>query len=163
MRVANLVLGIVVTAIGAAALVEASGLDMFGENGVPGPAFLPNLLAVLLVVLGLLLTAVTLRRRAPAAEAAGDETADDEPPFELSGVLRAGRVWIGLLVSVPLMPLIGFVPAMVLLMAYLIFAVERMSGVQAVVATVLVPAMTYAIFAFLLGVDLPASELFGRS
>jgi hypothetical protein len=41
--------------------------------------------------------------------------------------------------------------------------VERMSGVQAVLATVLVPAATYAIFVYLLGVDLPASELFGRS
>jgi hypothetical protein len=158
-RVANRVLGLAVTMIGVFAWVDASDLDMFGEHGVPGPGFLPKLLSGLLVALGLLLTALTLVRRQPAAT----EPADAEPGFEVSGLLRAGRVWIGLLVSVPVMTLIGFVPAMVLLMAYLVFGVERMTGIRPVLVTILVPALTYAIFAFLLGVDLPASELFGRS
>lgn len=55
MRVANLVLGVV-------ALVGASDLDMFGEHRVPGPGFLPILLAGALLLLGLLLAALTLLR-----------------------------------------------------------------------------------------------------
>jgi putative tricarboxylic transport membrane protein len=157
MRLANLVLGLVVAAIGVLALVEASELDMFGEHGVPGPGFLPTLVAAALLVLGLLLAVLTVvRRRTPVPE-------PEEPDFQVRGLLRAGRVWIGFLVSIPVMTLIGFIPAMVILVAYLVFAVERIRGVKPVLVAILVPAAIYAIFAFLLGVDLPASALFGQS
>ena len=158
MRVANLVLGLVVAAVGVVAFFEASDLDMFGEHGVPGPGFLPILLAAALLVLGLLLAALTLARwRAPAPQG------ETEDRFEVRGLVRAARVWIGFLVSIPVMSLIGFIPAMVILVAYLVFAVERITGIKPVLASILVPAAIYAVFAFLLGVDLPASSLFGQS
>jgi putative tricarboxylic transport membrane protein len=162
MRVANLVLGLAVAAIGVVAFVEASDLDMFGEHGVPGPGFLPNLLAGTLLVLGLLLAAITLVRwRGPAPRV--ETGTGEEETVEVRGLLRAARVWIGFVVSIPVMALIGFVPAMVILVAYLVFVVERIKGVKPVLAAILVPAFVYAVFAFLLGVDLPASSLFGQS
>lgn len=152
MRTANLVLGLAVTATGLFALVEASGLDMFGEHGVPGPGFLPSLVAGALVVLGLVLTGTSLtRRRAPASG------------IEASNLPRVARVWGGFLVSIPVMALIGFVPAMALLVAYLVFGVERVGGIRTVLAAVLIPALVYALFALLLGVELPPSSLFDRS
>lgn len=161
MRVANLVLGLVVAAVGVLAFFEASDLDMFGEHGVPGPGFLPIVLAITLLVLGLLLVGLTLTRwRAPAPQV---EAAEDEDKFEARNLVRAGRVWIGFLVSVPVMSLIGFIPAMVILVAYLVFVVERIKGIKPVLAAILIPAAIYAIFAFMLGVDLPASSLFGQS
>lgn len=157
MRVANLVLGLAVAAVGVVALAGAADLDMFGDHRVPGPGFLPILLAGALLLLGLLLAALTLVRW--RVRPAGEE----DRAFEARGLVRAGRVWIGFLVSIPLMALIGFVPAMVILVAYLIFAVERITGVRPVLAAILIPAAIYAIFAFLLGVDLPAASLFGQS
>ena len=58
------------------------------------------------------------------------------------------------------MPLIGFVPAIVLLLAYLVFGLERIKGIKAVVVVVAVPIVAYALFVFVLGVDLPTSILF---
>lgn len=148
-------LGVVATAMGVVALIDASGLAVFGEKGVPGPGFFPVFLSVAVVVLGVLQVAVSILRG--VREGA-------RPAGQMSGVraelLRAASVWIGLLISVALMSLVGFVPATVLLIAYLVFGVERVRGVKAALVIVAVPLVTYALFVFVLGVDLPTSPLF---
>jgi hypothetical protein len=69
-------------------------------------------------------------------------------------------VWLGFLIGCALMPLIGFVPAAVLLVAYLVFGLERVRGIKAVVVVIAVPIVAYALFVFVLGVELPTSILF---
>jgi hypothetical protein len=172
-RIAHVVLGAVVTALGVFALFAASDLDVFGEHGVPGPGFFPDVLAAALAVLGALLTVLSVVRiRRGAAlpggnvaavtdEAASSDAAADE--VEPTGMRRVAKVWLGFVVSIPLLFLIGFVPAMVLLVAYLTFVVERLRGVRPVLATVLIPLAAYVVFAYLLDVDLPLGGLFGQS
>jgi uncharacterized membrane protein len=75
-------------------------------------------------------------------------------------LLRAAGVWLGFLIGVALMPLIGFVPATVVLIAYLVFGVERIKGIKAVLVIIAVPLVAYALFVFVLGVELPTSTLF---
>ncbi|WP_028936294.1 tripartite tricarboxylate transporter TctB family protein [Pseudonocardia spinosispora] len=159
MRITEIVLGVVVAALGVGALTAAVGLDRFGAHGVPGPGFFPDLLAVLLIVLGLLLALVSLRARTtgPAIEPATEDR------FEVAGAVRAGRVWLGFVVSIPLLLVIGFVPAMVALVAYLAFGVERIRGLRPLLASVLIPLGVYLLFVYLLGVDLPGPALPGSS
>jgi len=147
-------LGLVAAAFGAVALVDASGLKVFGAKGVPGPGFFPISLSVAVIVLGLLQVGVSVARgvrdgRGPSGQLRGVSTE----------VLRAAYVWLGFLVSIVLMPLAGFVPATMLLIAYLVFAVERIRGVKAVLVIIAVPLVAYALFVFVLGVELPASTL----
>jgi putative tricarboxylic transport membrane protein len=164
-RIAQVVLGVVVAALGGFAVFAAAGLDMFGEHGVPGPGFFPELLAGALVVLGVLLAVVSvvrIRRETGGIGIAGVQTAPAED-FDLRTMVRAGRVWIGFAASVPLLVLVGFVPAMALLVAYLLFAVERLRGLRPLAAVILIPVLIYLVFAYLLAVDLPLGSLFGQS
>jgi hypothetical protein len=75
-------------------------------------------------------------------------------------LLRAGSVWVGLTASIALMVFIGFVPAAIVLIAYLVLVVERVRGLKAVLAIVAIPVVAYLLFVLVLGVELPTSELF---
>ncbi len=55
-------LGAAAAAFGVIALVDASGLAVFGKKGVPGPGFFPIALSIALVALGLLLVTVSVLR-----------------------------------------------------------------------------------------------------
>ncbi|MEW2550031.1 tripartite tricarboxylate transporter TctB family protein [Streptomyces sp. NPDC047002] len=161
--------GLCAAALGVFALVEGAGLHMFGEHGEPGPGFFPDLSAAALVVLGVLLVAVNLLHalRGPAtAPPAGEGPREDGPAgaadgFDPRRMLRAGRVWIGFTAGVSLLQLLGFLAAMGLLVAYLLFTVERTRVPRALLAVVLIPLAVYAVFAYLLGVELPTGSLFG--
>jgi putative tricarboxylic transport membrane protein len=148
-------LGLVAAAFGAIALSDANGLDIFGKKGVPGPGFFPVTLSVAVIALGLLLVAVSVIRG--VRHGLG-------PAGQMRGVskqlLRAAYVWVGFLVGVALMPLIGFVPATILLIAYLVLVIERIRNIRSVLVIVAVPLVAYALFVFVLGVELPTSVLF---
>jgi Tripartite tricarboxylate transporter TctB family len=152
---AQAILGVVAAGFGAVALIDASGLPMFGKHGVPGPGMFPTALSVAVVALGLALAVVSVVRRirngrAPAGQLKGAGTE----------FLRAGSVWVGLTASIPLMGLIGFVPATILLIAYLVLLIERVRGLKTVMVIVAVPVIAYALFVFVLGVELPTSAFF---
>jgi Tripartite tricarboxylate transporter TctB family len=152
---AQAILGIVAAGFGVVALIDASGLAMFGKHGVPGPGMFPTALSIAVVALGLLLAVVSVIRRIRNGRA---------PAGQMNGVgtefLRGGSVWVGLTASIPLMGLIGFVPATILLIAYLVLLIERVRGLKAVLVIVAVPVVAYALFVFVLGVELPTSALF---
>ena len=152
---AQAALGIVVAGFGVAALIDASGLPMFGKHGVPGPGMFPAALSIAVAALGLALVVVSIVRRVRRGRG---------PAGELRGVgpelLRAGSVWVGLTASIALMAFIGFVPAAIVLIAYLVLVVERVRGLKAVLAIVAIPVVAYLLFVLVLGVELPTSELF---
>ena len=107
---------LVAAAFGVVALVDASGLKVFGDKGVPGPGFFPMFPVGCGHPLGLLQVAVSVAR--------GVRRGAGSTRVRWRGVsaevLRAAYVWLGFLVSIALMPLAGFVPATMLLIAYLV-------------------------------------------
>ncbi|MFI5610221.1 tripartite tricarboxylate transporter TctB family protein [Amycolatopsis sp. NPDC051903] len=141
-------------AVGVAALVDAAGLAKFGKSGQPGPGLFPDLIAALLVVLGVWLAVVTIVRPPRA------EPKDDAETTDPKGFRRVVTVWLAFVVSIPLLVLFGFAPAMAALVAFLVFGVERIRGFRPVLAVVLVPALVYLLFSVVLGVELPESVLF---
>jgi putative tricarboxylic transport membrane protein len=147
-------LGVVAAALGAAALADASGLAIFGVKGVPGPGFFPVVLSVAIIALGMVLVVVSAVRAVrhglgPAGQIRGQR----------AQLARAGYIWAGFLAGIVAMPLIGFVPATVLLIAYLVIIVERIRGFKAAAVILVVPVLIYALFVFVLAVELPASSL----
>ncbi|HEX5117539.1 MAG TPA: tripartite tricarboxylate transporter TctB family protein [Pseudonocardiaceae bacterium] len=160
MQRADVVASTAVAALGAFALVTALNLAFLSDSGVPGPGFFPTLLSGLLVVLGVVLGVTSLRRR--PATGTGDEaeepTAADSPSAR-SRVLRAGTVWVCFLIAVPILTYLGFVPAMAILIALLLFGVERRLNWRSLVVAVVVPVGVYELFVHLLSIPLPTGVI----
>jgi hypothetical protein len=172
MRRADLILGLVVAAVGAYALVLALDLAMFSAAGQPGPGFFPRFISALLTLLGLLLAAVSLRRRRqPAAEGepeaempalaetAAEAEAEVEEPATVRRTLRAGTVWLCFALSMPLLVLLGFVPAAAVLVLVLLFAVEGRRNWRSVLVAIVIPVAASVVFTKLLSVPLPQGLL----
>src|ERR1700743_1943704 len=166
MQRADVVAGTAVAAPGAFALVTALNLAFLSDSGVPGPGFFPTLLSGLLVVLGVVLGVTSLRKR-PATETGGETGAGDEAeqlpaadsPSGRSRVLRAGAVWVCFLLAVPILTYLGFVPAMAILVALLLFGVERRLDWRSLVVAVVVPVGVYELFVHLLSIPLPTGVI----
>lgn len=160
MRRLDLLTGLVTTVVGALAFWDASGLVMFGESHVPGPGFFPKILSGLLTALGLALAAMSLRERdEPAAddEPGNDEIADDAPTR--GGRMRAFAVLVAFGVIAPLVAVIGYVPAMVLLVLVVLYGIERRRDFRSFVAALLIPVATYLLFAHAFSIPLPNGPL----
>lgn len=184
MRRADVIAGAVVAMLGAFALLIALNLAFLGTGNIPGPGFFPTLLSALLVVLGVLLAVNSLRparvaapvaivpdveseldgTTAPVAESdistpdgttVSVDPAGDAQPSGTRRVLRSGTVWLFFLLSVPLLAIVGFVPTMALLVAVLLYGVERRTGWQPLVVAVVIPVGVYELFVHLLSIPLP--------
>jgi putative tricarboxylic transport membrane protein len=172
MRRADLVLGVVVAVVGALAVEMALHLALFAQSGAPGPGFFPRLIAILLTGLGLIL-AVTSLRRPRQAEGAGDtasvaEGAGDTVPLaEGDGTagdgrrrfLRAASLWLLFSLAVPLVAILGFVPASVAFIYVLLFTLEKRRNWRAVAVAIAAPVAVSFIFTVLLKVQLPQGAL----
>ncbi len=164
-------------------LVEGRGLP-FAARGIPGPGLFPVLLAVTILCFAAALVALTLvqRRRdartpktlersaaKPSAAAAkpgaaeltpealaddsglAAEVEDDEP----RSLLRPFALWLLILVISVGLPILGFLPAMLLLTGVLLLGMERRHDVASLVSAVAVPVAFYYLFGTLLDVRLP--------
>jgi putative tricarboxylic transport membrane protein len=150
-RKIDMVAGTIFILAGVFILTRSLRLNFYAE-GVPGPGFFPSLLAIALAVTGGLLVLTRLRRPEGAF---GD--------FTLPSRMHAQRslgLWVAILAAVLLVDVVGFLVAMVFLVAVALIGIERRRGLAAIATIVLAPALAYLLFAQLLQVQLP-SGLFG--
>jgi putative tricarboxylic transport membrane protein len=148
-KTADVVVGAVTVALAAYVLFGSRDLDFYAE-GVPGPGFFPIVVAIALLISGLLLIVSRVFHIA----------VPEEEDREREQILpRSMLVWLALILSAALIPIIGFVATMVLLVAALLFGFERRRSIGAVVAVVVIPGLAYWLFARVLGVLLPTGVL----
>lgn len=146
LRDVDAVSGVVLVGFGAFVLQQSLQLS-FELQGLPGPGFFPALLAGALVVLGAVLV---LRRWWGPAVVAED--------FALPSRQQVGRslsLWLALMASALLVGPLGFPLAMLLLVATIMFVIERRRGLGAVLTIILVPLLAWLLFGELLQVPLP--------
>lgn len=148
--------GLVTAAVGAAATWDARDLSMFGAHNVPGPGFFPKILAVLLIALGLLLAGVAVREK---SEQTGLEADGAQPGSARRRMLRPVGVLIVFGVIAPLVAVIGYIPAMILLVLVVLYGIERRRDFRSLLAAVLIPVATYVLFAHLFAIPLPSGPL----
>ena len=153
-RTVHVVLGVVVAA-GAAWMLYRSltELPFMGDNGEPGPGYLPSLLTGCLVALGLGLS---------AASAFGPRARSGEAPTMSFGKAEVGRallVWLALGICTALIEPLGFLVAGEVLVLVIILVVERMRSIPSIVALLLLPPAFYFLFDTLLEVQLPEGFL----
>jgi len=153
-RRVHVVLGLVVAALGAWLLYRSrTELAFHGQNNEPGPGYLPVLLTICLIGLGLLLSAVWLL--GPRARSGEAPTLSLQP----RQMGRALLVWLALLVCALLIEPLGFLLAGEVLVLLVIIVIERMRSIPMIVTLLLLPPAMYFLFDILLEVQLPGGTL----
>ncbi len=153
-RVVHIVLGLVIAAVGAWLLYRShTELAFRGPNGEPGPGYLPVLLTICLIGLGLLLTAVWIF---------GARARHGDAPTLSLDVRHMGRallVWLALALSAFLIEPLGFLVAGEILVLLVILVIERIRSIPVIVTLLLLPPAMYFVFDTLLEVQLPGGTL----
>ena len=153
-RRVHVVLGLVIAALGAWLLYRSrTELAFRGPNNEPGPGYLPVLLTICLVGLGLALSAVWLfGTKARHGEA---------PTLSLSPrhMGRALMVWLALVVCAFLIEPLGFLLAGEVLVLLVILVIERIRSIPLIITLLLLPPAMYLLFDTLLEVQLPGGTL----
>jgi hypothetical protein len=153
-RVVHVVVGLVIAAVAGWLLYKSSTeLAFRGPNGEPGPGYLPVLLTICLVVLGLALSAVWLF---------GPKARNGEAPTLSLSPSRMGRallVWLALVVCAFLIEPLGFLLAGEVLVLLVIVVIERIRSIPLIITLLLLPPAMYFLFDTLLEVQLPGGTL----
>jgi putative tricarboxylic transport membrane protein len=139
--------GAILVIFGVFMLFQSLQLSFYIE-GIPGPGFFPALLAIALVGLGgwLVVTRLLAAR-------------DSEDEFQMPSRRQAGRslsLWVVVLAAALLVGPLGFPLAMLLLVGVILFVIEGRRGLGSVLTTILIPLLSWLLFAELLQVPLPA-------
>ena len=152
-RPVHVLLGLVIAAVGAWLLYKSrTELEFRGANNEPGPGYLPVLLTICLIALGLALAAVWLFG---AKARHGDAPTLSLEPRQMG---RALLVWLALVVSAVLIEPLGFLVAGEVLVL-LVMVIERIRSIPLIVTLLLVPPAMYLLFDTLLEVQLPGGTL----
>jgi putative tricarboxylic transport membrane protein len=130
-------------------LLAASALP-FGTLRMPQTAFFPQILAVLLAILSLVLLAQSL---------AGTIVRLDPDRIDPAGWFRIGATVAALSVFALVLESLGFLLSTFFLMVCLLCALETRSWGKVIAVALATALVTYAIFALLLGVPLPTGVL----
>jgi hypothetical protein len=147
-------LGLVVAAAAAWMLYRsATELPFQGGNNEPGPGYLPVLLTICLIGLGLALAGAWLF--GPRARSGEVPTTS----LVLPQMSRAMLVWLALVVCTALLEPLGFILAGEALVLLVIVVVERMRAIPQIIALLLLPPAMYFLFETLLEVQLPGGTL----
>ena len=145
----NFVAGLVLACLSIYILYTASHWTLFNTEG-PGPGFFPVSYGLLMFGLSIAL----IYQRITASEAT---------PAETHAADRAGRMaalmsWVGIIASIPLMWLLGFVVGFGLFVVFIVRVVFGRSWRTSVITAVAIVAALHLIFPILLGAPLPVGR-----
>jgi hypothetical protein len=153
-RRVHVILGLVIAVLGAWLLYRSwTELAFRGPNGEPGPGYLPVLLTICFIGLGLALSAAWLW---------GPKARRGEAPTLSLQPRRMGRallVWLALVVCALLIEPLGFLLAGEVLVLLVIVVVERIRSIPLIITLLLLPPAMYFLFDTLLEVQLPGGTL----
>lgn len=153
-RHVHVILGLVIAVLGAWLLLKSrTELAFRGPNGEPGPGYLPVLLTLCLIGLGLALSAVWLW--GPKARSGEAPTLSLAP----RRMARAFLVWLALVVCALLIEPLGFLLAGEVLVLLVIVVIERIRSIPLIITLLLLPPAMYFLFDTLLEVQLPGGTL----
>lgn len=178
LRGANIVASTTVALLGAAAVIGAASYGYLDDEGLVDAGFLPALCGAVVFLLALVDLVHQIRRR-PELETLAEEVSDSildsapattdrlqtAPELDIFGRDQRARnrqlvlVIAALLAAILLVPLIGLLLSLASLMIFVSIVVEH----RRVVSTVIITAVTVAVFHFVfrvfLGVPLPTGLL----
>jgi putative tricarboxylic transport membrane protein len=149
---ANFIAGLILACLSIYIIYTANHWTKFNSEG-PGPGFFP--FGYGLLMLGLSVALIYQRLTASAAAPAATHAAD-----------RAGRTaaflsWAGIIASIPLMWLLGFVIGFGLFVVFMVRVVFGRSWRTSVITAAAISGSLYLVFPVLLGAALPVGRFWG--
>ena len=145
----NIAVAAILLALAGYIFLAARALPI-GTLRVPQTAFFPKTLALLLAVLALVLLAQTLF---------GNETLRGSEKIDTAGWFRIGATLATMAGFALALEPLGYLVTTFLLMVLLLRAIEAQSWRKVIAVALATSLISYAIFAWLLGVPLPAGVL----
>ena len=145
----NFVVAAILLALAVYIFLAANTLP-FGTIRVPQTAFFPKILAVLLGIFSVILSARAL---------AGTEVLRGPEKIETEGWIRIGATLAALAAFAFVLEWLGFLLTTFLLMILLLRAIEAQKWHKVVLVALATALISYAIFSWLLGVPLPSGVL----
>lgn len=147
MRRVDTIIGVVAALFGGFVLTQSLVLGLFQRSEIPGPGFLPAILATALAVLGIALVISRL------LGVGADPDEFSRPNGREFG--RSITVWLAFLFAILLLESLGFLMASAALIAFLLIGVEQLRSRGAFVTIVTMPVLAYFVFVVMLRVNLP--------
>ncbi len=142
--------GIILSGFGILVISEATALPYVSEFG-PGPGFLP-------LWIGIGITACSLAALVVSFFRAGKRSLDSSELSRIE-IIRGVGSWAAFVVSIALLPLIGFGLSLGLLSVFLIIALDRRSPWVALGVALFLALGFHLVFNLALGVSLPVGPL----
>lgn len=149
MRRANITVALALTSLSAFLLFEA-GRFIFGTLRVPRTGFFPKTLVILLLLLSLVLLVQALRQK---------ETERGREKIAADGWSRIAATLATMIGFALVLEWLGFLLSTFLLMVLLLRAIEAPRWSKVFTVALLTALAAYGLFAWLLGVPLPAGIL----
>ncbi len=148
MKLSDTVLGGCAVILGAATLANTTSFPKMAD-GIPGPALFPQIVGVLLVILGLIVVVQSLRPHT-----------QEERRYEPVAILKAGGVLAGIALYVAFVHVVGFlITATVILLGMMLMLKARL--LVALPAAVGIALFSMVLFEQILRVPLPPGILGG--
>jgi putative tricarboxylic transport membrane protein len=150
---------------GVAAAMAGLGYGLTDDRGQVGTGFLPVVAGGALAVLAVAEVISARRRQAAEAPQAATETRDTAPDIDIQGRTAGQRVRIlatvlgVVILTVALVPVLGFLLSFAGLLFVITMAVERMGVLKSAAVTVITIAVIWFVFAQFLSVPLPQGML----
>ena len=154
MKPRDMASGLALALLGVFVVLQARSLTYSDEFG-PGPGLLPYWLGLILAGLGVCLVVSSAIRKSSTEpnEAQPDPTQSDVST--LSKFLRVLPAWLGLVATVALLNVLGFVASLGLFSFFLVYWVERRPLRSAIVVSVAITLSFLFVFRVILPVPLP--------
>ena len=124
-------------------IVALSGDLRFGRLSMPGAGFLPNLVAGLMILFGLLLVLRASRESAPLADITWSDLSHAAPVIAITAAGIGLYTWL------------GFITTMVAMMVALLVLVERRNILRAGLYSLVVVLLAFGLFHTFLRAPLP--------
>jgi putative tricarboxylic transport membrane protein len=174
----NVIADAVLALLGAGAVYGGVMYGLFDEDGLVSAGFLPAVCGAAIVALAIVDLVHQLTRK-PEMETIADEIFESiidnvpdttdrlqtAPELDIFGRDQKARnrqlvlVIVALVVSIALVPILGLLLSLALLMVFVSVVVERRGIIATLVITAVTIAVFYFVFAVFLGVPLPRSLL----
>ena len=159
-RAPDLIGAALLAALGVAFAIGGTRYGVFGEGSRIGPGFMPLVAGVLLVVFGVIIgVQATLHRGRVPSHAAQNTQEGGVEGEEEAGASTVAVAFGLMLVTVLLIPVLGFLLSFGLLILALVTFVEREGWVRGLLLSVGAIAVTWLTFVVFLEIPLPPGIL----
>jgi putative tricarboxylic transport membrane protein len=151
--------------IGVAALIAGIGYGLTDDKGQVGTGLLPVVAGGALAFLAVAEVISARRRQAAGSPQAATETRDPGPDIDIQGRTPGQRVRIlatvlgVVILTVALVPVLGFLLSFAGLLFVITMAVERMGVLKSAAVTVITIAVIWFVFAQFLSIPMPQGML----